>query len=63
MDGERDTEVFETIEDHNNRRPENIEVFEENNGGSGSGEEFEEDEDIPLVSGKKKKKSLRLNNI
>jgi hypothetical protein len=54
MDGEHDTEVFETIED--NRQPENVEVFEENN--SGSGEDFEEDEDVPLVSGKKKKQFM-----
>ena len=38
------------------------ETFEETNHQSGSGEEFEEDEDVPLVSGKLNRLSFLLSS-
>ncbi|KAI9335798.1 hypothetical protein BD770DRAFT_432114 [Pilaira anomala] len=47
-DNDNDNDMFETIgEENNNRQEQTIDTFEENNE---SGEDFEEDEDIPLVS-------------
>lgn len=48
-DNDNDNDMFETIgEENNNTQEQMIDTFEENNE---SGEDFEEDEDIPLVSG------------
>lgn len=54
MDTDRDdSEMFEAIGEETNTQEPVGDTFEENNE---SGEEFEEDEDIPLVSGKQKEK-------
>lgn len=58
MDTDRDDgEMFEAIGEETNTQEQVGDTFEENNE---SGEEFEEDEDIPLVSGKRKRKE---NNV